>query len=861
MKHCFVILFFLQQAFYAFATHNRAGEITYEQISAYTYEVTVTTYTYTPSAANEHRDSLFVTWGDGSSGFIKRVEEVFLPDNYTKNTYCVRHTYPSAGVYSITMIDLNRNEGVENIFDSVNIPFSITTSLKIDPILGGNSTPILLNPPVDKAALGERFVHNPAAYDVDGDSLSYSLAICDGEDGKPIVGYEYPEASKEFKVDSVNGDLIWDAPTKVGTYNVAMLVEEWRGGVKIGRVARDIQIEVHDTENKTPEFVPQPEYCVRAGDTLRFTVTANDTNNDNILLTASGGPLEATSILAEFTPAKGAGTVSSEFVWVPSSSEVREQAYQAVFKAQDNGGGISLSAIQYVNIRVIGHPPVNLKANANSISVELSWKQDSCKTMQGFDIYRAVKAVGYTPKYCESGMPAELYDYKLIDSVDDEARTYTDFNSGVGLSPGFKYCYRIITRYENDFESYVSEEICTELKPTFPVMTNVSVEKTHCDSGRVFVAWSKAREFDKVLYPEPYKYILFGKSCVVNQNLDTIAVINGLNDTTFTDSLICTQDSIYSYQVGFYTMASGSEVLIGKPPVSTSPFLSILSSDKTLTLSVQAQVNWHNDSAYVYRSEDGENFDSVGIFNSDFKYVDRGLENYKTYHYYVKTSGYFDYDSLPKRTYNYSQIAFAQPLDTIAPSTFEFTVTQDCKTKTHRIEWKDNQHDVERYNIYFKACNQKDFALISENTSNSKFVEHTFDGAEETMSGCYKVTAIDAVGNESKTDTTICLYTCPNYILPNIFTPNGDGENEICTPHSNSFVQKVDMKIYNSWGQLVFETEDPQLNWDGTHQKTGKDLDDGVFYYVCDVYEYWNTCEIKPRNLSGFIHKFSGKRP
>ena len=47
------------------ATHNRAGEITYRQISELTYEVTVTTFTYTLSAAD--RDELEISWGDNSS--------------------------------------------------------------------------------------------------------------------------------------------------------------------------------------------------------------------------------------------------------------------------------------------------------------------------------------------------------------------------------------------------------------------------------------------------------------------------------------------------------------------------------------------------------------------------------------------------------------------------------------------------------------------------------------------------------------------------------------------------------------------------------------------------------------------------
>src|SRR5690554_3508653 len=356
----FLCLFFTQ---FVSATHNRAGEITYKQISAYTYEVTIVTYTYTPSAANEYRGQLPVEWGDGTSSYVQRQTIEYLPDNYSKNTYVATHTFPGPGVYKIVMEDPNRNLGIKNIFDSVNIPFSISTTVKIDPVLGGNSTPILLNPPVDKAALGQRFVHNPAAFDVDGDSLSYSLAVCRGANGEEIPNYTFPAASNEFRVDSVNGDLIWDAPIAVGSYNVAMNIEEWRNGIKIGYVARDIQIEVFETDNQVPVFNPLADICVRADDTVRVSVSATDPDGDFLQLTARGGPLEATDNVAQFTDASASGTVTSDFVWVPGASEVRKQPYTVVFKATDAGAEVSLSALQYLNITVIGHPPQQLSVD------------------------------------------------------------------------------------------------------------------------------------------------------------------------------------------------------------------------------------------------------------------------------------------------------------------------------------------------------------------------------------------------------------------------------------------------------------------------------------------------------------------
>ncbi|MEI7664383.1 MAG: hypothetical protein WCK34_19400, partial [Bacteroidota bacterium] len=66
-----------------FATHQRAAEMSYKHISGLTYELTLTSYTFTPSPANGYRDFLTINWGDGTSTDIPRVVETNLPDEIT----------------------------------------------------------------------------------------------------------------------------------------------------------------------------------------------------------------------------------------------------------------------------------------------------------------------------------------------------------------------------------------------------------------------------------------------------------------------------------------------------------------------------------------------------------------------------------------------------------------------------------------------------------------------------------------------------------------------------------------------------------------------------------------------------------
>ena len=177
-----------------FATHQRAAEITFRHLSGLTYEITLISYTNTLSPVNNARNFLTIEWGDGTSDPIPRVQSVFLPDTIRYNKYVGQHTFagPSSSTYIISCEDPNRNLGIMNIPNSVNIPMFIYSELTISPYLAYDNSPILLVPPVDNACVGEPFYHNPGAYDPDGDSLSYKLVTCLGMQGMPIPGYTLP---------------------------------------------------------------------------------------------------------------------------------------------------------------------------------------------------------------------------------------------------------------------------------------------------------------------------------------------------------------------------------------------------------------------------------------------------------------------------------------------------------------------------------------------------------------------------------------------------------------------------------------------------------------------------------------------
>ncbi len=93
------------------------------------------------------------------------------------------------------------------------------------------------------------------------------------------------------------------------------------------------------------------------------------------------------------------------------------------------------------------------------------------------------------------------------------------------------------------------------------------------------------------------------------------------------------------------------------------------------------------------------------------------------------------------------------------------------------------------------------------------------------------------------------------YFVPNVFTPNSDGSNNIFFI-KNSGVSALKCSIYDRWGLLIYEWNDPKGGWDGK-TKSGKVAPDGVYYYVATITRASNN---EVTEVNGFLHLLGGQR-
>ena len=86
-------------------------------------------------------------------------------------------------------------------------------------------------------------------------------------------------------------------------------------------------------------------------------------------------------------------------------------------------------------------------------------------------------------------------------------------------------------------------------------------------------------------------------------------------------------------------------------------------------------------------------------------------------------------------------------------------------------------------------------------------------------------------------DTITAIYNSLfNVFIPNSFTPNRDGDNEIFKPIISYDISEYQysLKIFDRWGNILFKTTEYEIGWDGTNLE-GLELPNGVYSYILSV--------------------------
>lgn len=246
----------------------------------------------------------------------------------------------------------NRNASITTVTGADN--YSLCVEAELNNLIFCNNSPTFTEYPAPYICVNESYCFNNGAIDIDGDSLVYSLVTPIGFNGGTALQYDagfssINPISGSTTFDPVNGNLCMNA-NLIQVSIVAMKISEYRNGVFIGSVIRDIQIITLSCSTVPPVlsgingFPPNVtnssalddslNLCVDEPDTISFTIDAILGSSPSKIMSWSGipnAPNASFLITNNFS-----NTPSGTFNWIPQVSDIQNSPFTFNISVQDD---------------------------------------------------------------------------------------------------------------------------------------------------------------------------------------------------------------------------------------------------------------------------------------------------------------------------------------------------------------------------------------------------------------------------------------------------------------------------------------------------------------------------------------------
>ena len=564
-----------------------------------------------------------------------------------------------------------------------------------------------------------------------------------------------------------------------------------------------------------------------------------------------------------------------------------------VFKAQDSPPASSGAPIlideKPVRITVIGPAPQNLRsapATSAKLTSLLSWNRYACPNASQLLIFRRENHYDFTPGACQTGLPADA-GYVQVGAVSATTTSFADDNGGAGLSRGKTYCYRIYAVFPLPAggASLASNETCVTFGGRPARLTNVDVNTTDV-AGRITVRWTQPRADNNGTYGAPLGYRL---SRGVGNNPTTFVPVvsfTALTDTMYVDQGVNTVANQYTYQLTFFSTdrSTGTALEQTETVTASSVRTSLIpNADKTITVNWAYSVPWDNTKqpTRIFRQDfaPGSAFVQVGTAvpgATSGTYVDRDskLQFGKQYCYYVQTNGQY-----PELVNSDNQLVFSNLLNNSqqqctqlnqVPCTPVLSLSPtNCDSLAglpqfprlgplyqNKLRWSvgNTPAPCDARASYYRVLRGETAAgpyVAIDSTQLLSYVHRLLPKA----AGCYVAQAVDSTGRRSALSNAVCQTECVFFVLPNIFTPNGDDINDKFHPKTTSPLRRTHIQVFNRWGRKVYESDrDPYINWTGNVRSEGNSnglVANGIYYYLVEV-EFDDAANTK-RTFKGWV--------
>ena len=573
-------------------------------------------------------------------------------------------------------------------------------------------------------------------------------------------------------------------------------------------------------------------------------------------------------------------TVNPNLVHASMSSSVNEGCTPVDVEVQNTGTGGTMIQYSFVPNVVAMGPTAEHSYNAEGSYTIYQYATDGC----GFDTTSTVVVVHQSPTISFTISADETCQFEeiLFDATVTGASNF-EWNFGDGetssllslnkdYSTGGTYSVELSAVAANNCEAHAEAEIAVHSNPVAmfelanyegcapfdicPINSSVGANTTNWDFGDGFTnneAQTCHTFSNNLSQPINQEVVLSVENTFgCSDTYSTFVTINPVTPTTFTlpivsscdypimieptgvtagqqtyswtvNSDVASTDATPSFQFGspgnFYIQLSSTNQY-GCSDMSDAtftvhpPVVAAFSSDKAngcLDLNVAFVNQSTNATSFVWNFGDGDQsinsspnhiFDNQGVFDVQLIATSsEGCKDTLVQHNMIET--------------------YSLPVADFRPSTLEATIFYPT------IDFTNESEDGETYSWSFGDNTQS----VDENPT------HEFAGPGRWP---VTLTTTNLFGCEDNKTIYVTITNDFQVYIPNSFTPNGDGLNDVFKPEmeGKEFIKQYKFTVFNRWGEVIFETEDPSRAWLG-------DAKGSDFYTESDTYSYRLVIEVE----------------
>lgn len=446
---------------------------------------------------------------------------------------------------------------------------------------------------------------------------------------------------------------------------------------------------------------------------------------------------------------------------------------------------------------LVPSPKINY-VTVNDYSIEIFWDEDIDASFENLNIYHQNSTVNWN----------SIYNSTII-----TPNIFTHFSTPTYL--------------ENNY-TIIHQDTCGYYSDSSIVHSTIVLSASSNEFETIDLSWSEYNGWNEVDYYSIYRSI-------DNSEYQIINTVDG-NISFYQDGSLCNRD--YSYYVIAHHPNQEFESRSNKiqiEPMFTDftepPFLISTSVYDTQNISLE-EGNEYILTQWNISNESELSYYLIDRWDEYFGWV----ENFGI----VSEPPFLDFDAIPSnKQYNYrivynDECGNSSPLSNLGSNiilTGEKTQNNFYLEWTPYIEWTSG---IEYYSLeYF---NQTENAFQSIEQIDADTLEYIETEANQYGTGtldCYRIVAINANNNDLKSiSNTKCFSISLVLFMPNAFTPNNDGTNDIFALNTNTF-QEIEIRIFNRKKEMVFFSDQLDFKWEGTKLSDGSLCPQGN--YIVDL--------------------------